>query len=267
MTDHDDRAGMVFAVETEERSLWVFASEADAIAKCEGLDVEAATWLFWTADGAPLVPEFITPNQRGWFWVGSGSYRLIKASPDHHADLVDALDEILSMEPNPFFSSLEQVRAHIVGAGEPVQVPEAEAPCNDGEGAPLPMAPRWLEIGVGLALMPFTLLCLVGSVMMVAWPPEKAPILSTALGLIFVLTCMWVLAVSVRLVFNRPRHGGLLGPSALRASAMLFLALPIGGVFTGHYRAFGLVAVGQAICYVVVALTLWSLAGRRTRQG
>lgn len=108
---------MIFVAETEERCLFVFASEAEAVARCEGLDVEAAIWLFWDADGAPLEPEFIVPNVRGLFQVGNGSYHLIRASPDHHADLAEALDEIALMEPNPFFSSLEEVRSHIVAGG------------------------------------------------------------------------------------------------------------------------------------------------------
>ncbi|MEF3081091.1 hypothetical protein V3391_02525 [Luteimonas sp. SMYT11W] len=56
---------MIFAVETEERSLTVFPTEGDVVAYCEGLDVEVATWLFWAADGSPLEAEFITPNKRG----------------------------------------------------------------------------------------------------------------------------------------------------------------------------------------------------------
>ena len=106
---------MIFVAETEERCLFVFASEAEAVARCEGLDVEAAIWLFWDADGVPLEPDFIVPNVRGRFWVGNGSYRLVKASPDHHANLAEALDEIVLMEPNLFFSSLEAVRSHIAG--------------------------------------------------------------------------------------------------------------------------------------------------------
>ena len=104
---------MIFAVETEERALTVFSTEGEAVAYCEGLDVEAATWLFWTADGSPLEAEFITPNRRGWFSVQSGTYRLVPASPDHHAGLDEALDEILQLEPNPFFQSLPQVREHL----------------------------------------------------------------------------------------------------------------------------------------------------------
>ena len=37
---------MIFAVETEERALTVFPNEGDAVAYCEGLDVEAATGEF-----------------------------------------------------------------------------------------------------------------------------------------------------------------------------------------------------------------------------
>ena len=56
---------MIFAVATDERSLYAFASEEEAIAKCEGLDVEAAGWLFWDSAGNPLEAEFLTPNKRG----------------------------------------------------------------------------------------------------------------------------------------------------------------------------------------------------------
>nr|WP_295381957.1 hypothetical protein [Pseudoxanthomonas sp.] len=115
----------MFAAETEECRLFVFASEADAIAQCEGLDVEAALWLFWTTDGTPLEPDFLIPNRRGLFRVANGSYRLVEASPDHHADLAEALDMLLSMEPNPFFSSLEQVRAHVAGGGGPARASTA----------------------------------------------------------------------------------------------------------------------------------------------
>lgn len=110
---------MIFAVETEERALKVFPTEGDVVAYCEGIDVEAATWLFWAADGSALEAEFITPNKRGWFSVQSGTYRLIPASPEHHAHLAEALHEIVRLEPTPLFKSLLQVREHLVqnGAG------------------------------------------------------------------------------------------------------------------------------------------------------
>ena len=60
---------MIFAVETEERTLRVSKDEAEAVAACDGLDVEAAVWLFWSNDGMPLEPVFTTPNKRGIFRV------------------------------------------------------------------------------------------------------------------------------------------------------------------------------------------------------
>ncbi|MES2491559.1 MAG: hypothetical protein V4607_17370 [Pseudomonadota bacterium] len=104
---------MIFVVETEERALTVFRTEGEAIARCEGVDVEADVWLFWARDGSPLEAEFTTPNKRGWFSVRSGSYRLVPASPDHHTVLSEALDEILLLEANPFFSSLSAVREYL----------------------------------------------------------------------------------------------------------------------------------------------------------
>ena len=104
---------MIFAVETEERALTVFPNEAEAVAYCEGLDVEAAVWLFWASDGSPLEAEFTIPNKRGMFIVGNGTYHLVPATTDHHADLGEALDEVLRLEPNPFFRSLEDIRVHL----------------------------------------------------------------------------------------------------------------------------------------------------------
>jgi len=104
---------MIFVVETETRALAVHDDEADAIKEYEGIDVEAALYLFWSDDGTPLEPEFTVPNKRGWFSVQSGTYRLVKAAQDHHADLAEALDEVTHLEPNAHFLSLAEIRAHI----------------------------------------------------------------------------------------------------------------------------------------------------------
>lgn len=104
---------MIFAVQTEERALTVFPNESEAVAYCEGLDVEAGVWLFWASDGSPLEAEFTVPNTRGVFVVGNGNYHLAPAATDHHANLGEALDEILRLEPNHFFRSLEDIRIHL----------------------------------------------------------------------------------------------------------------------------------------------------------
>ena len=50
---------------------------------------------------------------------------------------------------------------------------------------------------------------------------------------------------------------------ALRASAFLFFALPIGGIFTGYWREKPLIAAIQTLCYLVAATAFWRLANRR----
>ena len=104
---------MIFVVETETRALAVHEGEAAAIKEYEGIDVEAAQYLFWSDDGTPLEVEFTVPNKRGWFTVQSGTYRLVKATQDHHADLIEALDEVAYLESNTHFTSLTEIRAYI----------------------------------------------------------------------------------------------------------------------------------------------------------
>lgn len=104
---------MIFVVQTEECTLMAFTSEAEAIANCEGLDVEAATWLFWNDRGDPLAPEFTVPNKRGLFTVRNGVYLLGPATPDHHAILEESLDEVHNFAGAHPCSSAEAVRAYL----------------------------------------------------------------------------------------------------------------------------------------------------------
>jgi len=96
---------MIFVAETEERSFYAFPSEAEAVAHCEGLDVEAGIWLFWDDSGRPLEPVFSVHNKRGLFVGANGVYSLVPAEEKHHAPLEEVLSEFLSFEsPAPFNS-------------------------------------------------------------------------------------------------------------------------------------------------------------------
>lgn len=106
---------MIFAAETEERTLIAFPSEAEAVMHCEGLDVEAAVWLFWSDRGDPLEPRFTVPNKRGLFAVRNGTYSLVAASENHHAALLKALEEILNFESPAPFNTAEGVRNYLEG--------------------------------------------------------------------------------------------------------------------------------------------------------
>lgn len=110
---------MIFAAETETRELLVFPSEKEATGYCEGLDVEAAIWLFWDEAGNPLEPEFSVPNKRGWFSVENGVYHLVPASENHHAVLPEALENIQALGTDKFFESIEDVRKHLTRRSTP----------------------------------------------------------------------------------------------------------------------------------------------------
>lgn len=106
---------MIFALATDEQTLFVFATAEKAIAYCEGIDVEEGIWLFWGADGLPLYPDFIAPSVRRRFSVTSGVYRLLPVPALSNRPLTDFLGDICSLSPNPFFASLASVTSHLGG--------------------------------------------------------------------------------------------------------------------------------------------------------
>ena len=99
---------MIFTAATDDKSLLVFSTAENAIAYCEGIDVEAGGWLFWNELGQALDPEFLTPNNRSRFSVSSGNYRLVPAPLKH--SLAEALVWLEAIETNPHFANLEAVR-------------------------------------------------------------------------------------------------------------------------------------------------------------
>lgn len=123
--------------------------------------------------------------------------------------------------------------------------------------------PRWAQILAGLLLLPFSLMCLAGSLVLAFAPSDKAPSLAIIVGIAFVLICFWVLWLSVRLLTGHAGRG-LMRPFALKAASLLFVVLPIGGLFTGYWRHNPVVASVQTFFYLVLAFALWRLAKQRT---
>ena len=104
---------MIFVAETEERSLYTFPTEAEAIANCEGIDVEAGIWLFWNDSGQPLEPKFTIPNKRGSFTVTNGVYALVSATSTHRVPLAGALKDIIHYRSAAPFNSEADVRTYL----------------------------------------------------------------------------------------------------------------------------------------------------------
>jgi hypothetical protein len=104
---------MIFAAETEERSLHVFPDALTAAAYCEGPHVEATVWLFWDDHGAPLQPQFTIPNKRGLFTCKSGTYHLVPALGSERPALADSLSQIRQVIGEPPLTSVSSVREYL----------------------------------------------------------------------------------------------------------------------------------------------------------
>lgn len=97
---------MLFAFSTDDKTLMVYASEAEVTAYVEGTDVEDGGWLFFDDHGLPLGAVFITPNQRERFSVVSGSYRL---QPSQGSSLSELLPHVALVEGKPPLNTVAAV--------------------------------------------------------------------------------------------------------------------------------------------------------------
>jgi hypothetical protein len=95
----------------------VLESKAAAKLKCEAIDVENGVFSFYAEDGSRLKPRFVRPNRRRLFGfiVEQGEYQLEPASgEDFDTDTFEiAIAEASGVEPNRYFSSLSEIRAHV----------------------------------------------------------------------------------------------------------------------------------------------------------
>lgn len=107
---------MIFALATDENTLFVFAAATDAIASCEGIDVEDGGWRFWDMAGNPLAAQFLTTNIRSGVTVASGSYRLVPASGP--STLGECLRSIGQISDNSRFPDISAVRRHLASVAQ-----------------------------------------------------------------------------------------------------------------------------------------------------
>ena len=108
---------MIFVVESEEMSLYAFETEAEAVAACEGLDVEDEVWLFYASDGSPLKPVFTVANNRGSLLAVNGEYHLVASNEERHEHLRSVIDDVLNFDSSPPLNSSEGVKAYLASRG------------------------------------------------------------------------------------------------------------------------------------------------------
>src|SRR5260221_2850564 len=141
-----------------------------------------------------------------------------------------------------------------------------QPPPDDAEPGDI-LVPRWVQVPVGIVLGLFGLICAAGSATLLISPPVKNPALGVVLGIVLLLGCLWVLEKCIRLITGRKNNGGLMAPRALRVLALLFLVLPLGGLFTGYFVTHTFVAIAQSVAYIAIFFALRRLATEREKHG
>ena len=104
---------MIFAAETDERSLHVFPDAATASVYCDGVAVESAMWMFWDDSGAPLAPFFTIPNKRGLLVSKSGQYHLVPATDGRRPLLSESLARIRQVIGEASMNNVQAVQAYL----------------------------------------------------------------------------------------------------------------------------------------------------------
>lgn len=127
---------------------------------------------------------------------------------------------------------------------------------------------RWISVPLGMLLLPILFLCAIGGISLFLDTPPEYAVIRPIIGTVILLGC-FLLGVSViRMIFSSPSSlGGLFPPMVLRGIALLFLLLPLGGLFTGYYIEKPVAGVLQTIVYFVVFNALWQLARYRELRG
>jgi hypothetical protein len=108
---------MIFALATDDNGLMIFATEVDAVAYCEGIDVAEGGWEFFAADGTPLEPVFEQPASRSAVLITSGKYTL-RTSGKTLPSLIDRIGIVTSVEGMPGLVSVADVKRALTAALE-----------------------------------------------------------------------------------------------------------------------------------------------------
>lgn len=138
---------------------------------------------------------------------------------------------------------------------------------DEGPEAPSDL-PRWVTVPLGLLLLPITLLCVLGSSFLVVSPNVEVTALYIALVSIVLAGSLWVLLLSLRLVFGKPRRRrGFLGPYELRLIAITFAAIPVVSICVGTFWEKPVLHSLMTVGYAGIVISFWQLAKERSQAG
>jgi hypothetical protein len=109
---------MIFAF-VEDGSLEIKRDLSEVRRDFDAVDVENLVVEFYDDTGRPLEPVFTRPNRRRRFLLfflslEQGEFEL-RPTQDPTWDPIEVmLDQVVTLEANPFFNSLEEVQAHLL---------------------------------------------------------------------------------------------------------------------------------------------------------
>lgn len=89
---------MIFAFETDDKTLMVFPNERDVIRYCEGWDVSTGGWLFFAADGSPMEAVFSEPASKSGWVISHGRYSLRPNAASEKTQLLGLLPQVAAVE-------------------------------------------------------------------------------------------------------------------------------------------------------------------------
>ena len=130
--------------------------------------------------------------------------------------------------------------------------------------------PRWVTILLGIILVPFALMSVIGSLVVLLAPNVPYSVLTIFLGTVFLAGSLWVLLLSLRLIFISPNNRkGFISPTALKVGAAIFASIPIVSLLIGKFWerpvAYGIMTVAY-IGMIYRALAMARQREKRSRQ-
>ncbi len=124
--------------------------------------------------------------------------------------------------------------------------------------------PRWVTIPLGLLFTPFTLLCVVGSAIILLSPNVPPTIITVSLGSLFLAGSLWVFYLSLRLLFVNPKNKSkFISPIGLKVIALVFAVIPIISIIIGTFWEKPIVHSIMTIAYIGIVFRLWGISTHR----
>lgn len=131
---------------------------------------------------------------------------------------------------------------------------------------PKPLS-RWVTIPAGILLMPITLLCVIGSALLILAPNVPPTLLTISLGSLFLFGSLWICCLSFRLVFTNPNSNKkLISPLGLRIIALVFASIPIISLSLGTFWENPIIHTIMTVSYIGIVFRLFGIAKNREQN-